>query len=193
MNTALLINGSKKSVEGGGRLNETLQNVAKEYLQSKNYKILETIIDKGYGEQEEVQKWLDSNLIIWQMPAWWMGEPWMVKEYIDKVFIAGYGKFNTGDGRHKENPNINYGKGGLLQGKKALFSVTWNAPLNAFIDKHEFFEGVGVEGVYLHFRKIHEFIGMSVLPIFMCNDVIKNPQVDKFIANYKEHLAKVLG
>ncbi|MWV62730.1 NADPH quinone reductase MdaB [Helicobacter saguini] len=191
--TALLLNGGKKFAESTGRLSDTLQNVAKEYLESKGFQVLETHIDKGYNEQDEVQKWLDSNLIVWQMPAWWMGEPYIVKEYIDKVFMAGFGKIFKSDGRHADNPNVNYGKGGLLQGKKALFSVTWNAPLNAFVDKNEFFEGVGVEGVYLHFRKIHEFIGMSVLPIFMCNDVMKNPQIEQYIANYKAHLEKYIN
>ncbi len=51
-----------------------------------------------------------------------------------------------------------------------------------------FFEGVGVEGVYLHLRKIHEFCGMEWLPIFMCNDVVKIPQVERYITKYREHI-----
>lgn len=47
-----------------------------------------------------------------------------------------------------------------------------------------------MEGVYLHLRKAHEFCGMSCLPIFMCNDVVKNPQVERYIAEYKAHLQK---
>lgn len=71
-----------------------------------------------------------------------------------------------------------------------MFSVTWNAPLEAFTDKEEFFEGLGVEIVYLPLRKTHEFIGMNVLPTFMCNDVVKNPQIERYIADYKAHLQK---
>ncbi|TLD97599.1 NADPH quinone reductase MdaB [Helicobacter jaachi] len=186
----LLINGAKAFGESSGRLNETLQGVAKEFLESSGIKVAETHIDSGYDAAKEVQKWLDSNIVIWQMPAWWMGEPWIVKEYIDKVFMAGFGKFFKSDGRHRDNPNVNYGKGGLLGGKKAMISVTWNAPLYAFTDKNEFFEGLGVEMVYFHFRKIHEFIGMSNLPTFMCNDVMKNPQIPQFIETYKAHLKK---
>lgn len=82
---ALLINGSKKFGNDGTRLNGTLQSVAKEELESKGYKVLETIIDKGYTPQEEIMKIKESDLIIYQMPAWWMGEPWIVKKYIDEV------------------------------------------------------------------------------------------------------------
>lgn len=71
-----------------------------------------------------------------------------------------------------------------------MLSVTWNAPKEAFTESNGFFEGVGVEGVYLHLRKIHEFCGMEWLPIFMCNDVVKNPQVRQYISEYKAHLQK---
>ena len=77
---ALLINGSKKFGNDGTRLNGTLQGVAKEFLESRGYKVLETIIDKGYTPQEEIAKIKESSLIIYQMPAWWMGEPWIVKK-----------------------------------------------------------------------------------------------------------------
>ncbi len=55
------------------------------------------------------------------------------------------------------------------------------------------FEGLGVEIVYLHLRKAHEFLGMQVLPTFMCNDVVKNPQVERYIKDYAAHLRRVLG
>ena len=48
---ALLINGSKKFGNDGTRLNTTLQGIAKEVLESKGYKVLETIIDNGYNTQ----------------------------------------------------------------------------------------------------------------------------------------------
>lgn len=193
MKTALLINGGKAYTESKGRLSASLQAVAKAWLENKGYKVLESVVDKGYDDKEEVEKWMASELVIWQMPAWWMGEPWIVKKYIDEVFMAGFGKFLTSDGRDADNPDINYGKGGLMQGKKVMFITTWNAPLRTFTDKNEFFEGLGVEMVYFHFRKIHEFIGMSVLPTFMCNDVMKNPKFDEYVANYKAHLEKVVG
>lgn len=185
---ALLINGSKKFGNDGTRLNATLQSVAKEELESKGYKVLETIIDKGYKVEEELKKIKDSHLIIYQMPAWWMGEPWIVKKYIDEVFLAGVGVLFANDGRSRADESLKYGSGGLAQDKRVMLSVTWNAPKEAFIESNGFFEGVGVEGVYLHLRKAHEFCGMEWLPIFMCNDVVKNPQVERYITKYREHI-----
>lgn len=181
----LLINGSKKFGNGGARLNATLQSVAKEFLESKGYKVLETVIDKGYIPQEEITKFKESNLIIYQMPAWWMGEPWIVKKYIDEVYGHGVSILFENDGRSRADESLKYGSGGLAKDKKVMLSVTWNAPKGAFIESNGFFEGVGVEGVYLHLRKIHEFCGMEWLPIFMCNDVVKNPQVQQYISEYK--------
>ncbi|WP_276951655.1 NAD(P)H-dependent oxidoreductase [Helicobacter rodentium] len=193
MATILLLNGGKAFGNSGGRLSQTLHNVAKQTLQNLGFKILETHIDEGYDEQTEVQKWLDSKVIIYQMPGWWMGEPWIVKKYIDEVGIAGAGKFFTSDGRHSATPTQGYGTGGLLKDKKYMFSLTWNAPLEAFTDPNGFFEGVGVEGVYFHLHKAHEFMGMSALPTFICNDVVKNPQVEQYIQDYTAHLKRVFG
>ena len=184
---ALLINGSKKFGNDGTRLNATLQSVAKEELESKGYKVLETIIDKGYKVEEELKKIKDSHLIIYQMPAWWMGEPWIVKKYIDEVYLAGVGVLFANDGRSRADESLKYGSGGLARDKRVMLSVTWNAPKEAFIESNGFFEGVGVEGVYLHLRKAHEFCGMEWLPIFMCN-VVKNPQVERYITKYREHI-----
>lgn len=120
---ALLINGSKKFGNDGTRLNATLQSVAKEELESKGYKVLETIIDKGYRVEEELKKIKDSHLIIYQMSAWWMGEPWIVKKYIDEVYLGGVGVLFANDGRSRADESLKYGSGGLAQGKKVMLSV----------------------------------------------------------------------
>ena len=74
-----------------------------------------------------------------------------------------------------------------------MFSLTWNAPIEAFTRKGDFFDGVGVDGVYLHLHKAHQFMGMSPLPTFICNDVVKNPQVETYKADYKAHLQGIFG
>lgn len=191
MKKILLLNGGKKFGHSGGMLSQTLHDLAKETLQNLGCSIEETIIDKGYDCQKELEKWLKSDAAIWQMPGWWMGEPWIVKEYIDKVFIAGRGTLFTSDGRHRDNPTQNYGTGGLAKDKKYMFSLTWNAPIEAFTREGDFFEGVGVDGVYFHLHKAHQFLGMSPLPTFICNDVVKNPQVEQYKADYVAHLKKI--
>ncbi|WP_173788104.1 NAD(P)H-dependent oxidoreductase [Campylobacter lari] len=191
MKNILLLNGAKELKFSKGKLNHTLQEIAKNTLKSLNYNIKETIIDNAYDIEEEVQKLMWADVWVYQMPAWWMGEPWIVKKYMDEIYIQGKDKFFINDGRSSANPSINYGTGGLLKDKKYMFSLTWNAPIEAFTLKNEFFDGVGVDMVYLHLHKAHEYMGMSALPTFIANDVCKNPQVQEYFTNYKAHLEKI--
>jgi len=109
------------------------------------------------------------------------------------VFTEGHGKLYASDGRTRSDAAKKYGSGGLLQGKTYMLSLTWNAPLEAFTDPEQFFEGVGVDSVYLHFHKANQFLGMEGLPTFICNDVIKLPNVDRDIARYRAHLASIFA
>ena len=193
MKKVLILNGSKKFGNDNTRLNATLCEVASQQLESFGYAVSHTHIDKGYNPQEEVQKIVQSDILIYQMPAWWMGEPWIVKKYIDEVYLTGAGILFKNDGRSRKDEGEKYGSGGLCQGKKVMFSTTWNAPLGAFSQKEAFFEGKGIEAVLWHLHKAHQFLGMQILPTFMCNDVIKNPQIESYITAYKEHLKTHLG
>ncbi|EAL56074.1 modulator of drug activity (mda66) [Campylobacter coli RM2228] len=47
--------------------------------------------------------------------------------------------------------------------------------------------------MYLHLHKANQFLGIKPLPTFICNDVMKNPQVEKYIEDYKAHLQKVFS
>ena len=49
------------------------------------------------------------------------------------------------------------------------------------------------DALYMYFHKLNEFIGLTRLPTFLCNDVIKNPQVEQYVADYQAHLEKVFG
>lgn len=184
----LLLNGAKHFGHSDGKLNHTLHNEAVKILTDLEHTVRQTIIDDGYDVEDEIEKFLWMDVVIWQMPAWWMGEPWTVKKYIDEVFTQGHGRLYKSDGRHEADPTKGYGTGGLLYGKHHMLCVTWNAPIEAFYDKTEFFNGVGVDMVYLHFHKIHEFMGIKPLKTFMCNDVVKNPHIPNFISSYKDHL-----
>ncbi|GMB90362.1 Modulator of drug activity [Helicobacter ailurogastricus] len=187
----LLLNGAKNFGHSKGRLNTTLHAHAAQTLQALNHSVAETQIEQGYNIEEEIEKILKADALIWQMPGWWMGEPWIVKKYMDEVFTTGHGKLYKNDGRSHAAPTKNYGKGGLLHGKKYMFSLTWNAPIEAFTEKEEFFEGVGVDGLYLHLHKANQFLGMQALPTFICNDVIKNPRISQYLQDYTAHLQKV--
>ncbi len=192
MTKVLILNGGKTFAHSKGQLNETLVTVAEQHLRSLNHEVKVTHIDQGYDIETEIEKWVWADVVIQQTPAWWMGVPWIVKKYIDDVFTLGHGRLYESDGRSRHNAEQKYGSGGLLQGKKYLLSVTWNAPEEAFTDSQQFFEGKGVDGVYFPMHKAHQFLGMSPLNTFMCNDVIKNPDIDNDISRFKAHLTREL-
>ena len=193
MSNVLIVNGGKKFAHSAGALNNSLVELAESYLTELNHSVKVTEVDIGYDIETEIEKWLWSDVVIHQNPAWWMGTPWIVKKYIDEVFTIGHGRLYQSDGRTRSDNNKNYGSGGLIQGKKYMLSVTWNAPKEAFTDPSQFFEGVGVDGVYLPFHKAHQFLGMSPLKTFICNDVIKNPNIDGDLERYKSHLKELFS
>ena len=188
MSNVLIINGAKNFLLSKGELNQKFSDLAAEHLTRAGHHVSVTKVDSGYSIEEEVEKIANSDFIIFQMPAWWMGEPWTVKRYLDEVFTAGHGVLYANDGRSRSDSSKKYGSGGLMQGKKYMLSLTWNAPLEAFNDPKQFFNGVGVEGVYLHFHKANQFLGLSPLPTFMANDVEKNPKIEKDVDRFIKHL-----
>lgn len=189
MRQILIINAGKAFGHSNGQLNQTLAEVAEDALRRSGHEVKISHIDQGYDVAAEVDKYLWADTIIYQMPAWWMGLPWILKKYIDEVFTAGHGSLYASDGRSRSDAAKKYGSGGLIQGKTYMLSVTWNAPVSAFDDPTDFFGGVGVDGVYLPFHKANEFLGMRALPTFMCNDVIKQPDIEGDIVRYRQHLA----
>lgn len=189
----LIINGAKQFAHSKGQLNDTLSEVADGFLRDAGHAVQVVRADGDYEVQQEVEKFLWADLVIWQMPGWWMGCPWTVKKYMDDVFTAGHGSLYASDGRTRSDAAKKYGSGGLIQGKKYMLSLTWNAPLDAFTDEEQFFHGVGVDGVYLPFHKANQFLGMSSLPTYIANDVIKQPDVPRYVEEYRQHLAQVLA
>lgn len=193
MKNVLIINAGKKFAHSEGALNNTLTDAAAAFLRQGGMDVRVTVVDAGYDCEQEVGNYLWADAIIYQMPGWWMGAPWILKKYIDEVFTLGHGRLYASDGRTRSDGAKKYGSGGLLQGKRYMLSLTWNAPLQAFTDPEQFFEGVGVDGVYLPFHKANQFLGMTALSTFICNDVIKVPQIEQDITKYREHLGRVFA
>jgi modulator of drug activity B len=192
MKKILLLNGGKKFAHSDGRYNATLHDAAVAYLDRAGFDVKTTFIDGGYDAEEEVQKILWADLVIYQMPGWWMGAPWTVKKYLDEVFTAGHGSLYANDGRTRSDASQKYGSGGLVHGKKYMLSLTWNAPQQAFDDPSDFFEAKGVDAVYFPFHKANQFLGMSALPTFLSTDVMKMPNIERDVARYEQHLAEVV-
>ena len=192
MEKILIINGgSYFPPNWKGALNTTLSEEAAKYLKSKGHEVQITKCDTDYNIQEEVEKVKWADVLIWQFPVWWMQEPWQVTKYMDEVYMSAGGILFTGDGRTRSDPTKKYGTGGLPHNKKYMLSTTWNAPIEAFTDPDGLFEGKGIDYPFVGFRKAHQSVGMKPLPSFICNDVVKNLNIPKYIEDLHKHLDMV--
>lgn len=189
----LIINGAKKFAHSNGELNDTLTILAQQVLVELGHTVQISRADSNYDIQEEIQKYIWADVVIYQMPGWWMGVPWTVKKYIDDIFTEGHGTLYVSDGRSRSDTSKKYGSGGLIHDKKYMLSLTWNAPKEAFTQADQFFEGVGVDGVYLPFHKANQFLGMQGLNTFIVHDVIKMPNVEQYESEYRQHLIDIFA
>ncbi|MDD9266216.1 NAD(P)H-dependent oxidoreductase [Paenibacillus sp. GCM10023248] len=181
MKNILIINGHQKYGSSEGKLNQTLVDSMVSLLQENN-SVKTTTLQKGYSVEEEQQKFIWADTIIYQTPIYWFSVPGLLKTYMDEVFA--YGLFFKGADQ--------YGRGGLLTNKTYMLSTTWNAPEKAFNDPTQFFKGDGLEGALGHLHRVQEFLGMHPLKSFACYDVIKNPNIDKYVTELHAHLKNVL-
>lgn len=188
MKEILILNGGMEYGESKGKLNLAFSEIMADELKKLGKNVSISHIAKGYEIDTEVVKWQKADVVIWQIPGWWMGEPWIVKKYIDEV-LHDDAPFYTGDGRSRNDESKRYGSGGLCQGKAMMLSTTWNAPLYAFNQVGEFFDGRGVDELFIHLYKIHQFMGFSkFLPSFMANDVHKKPNFTQWEADLRAHI-----
>jgi len=177
----LVINGHKHYWYSEGKLNKTLFDEIVKVLSPSN-EIKTTIIEEGYNVEDEIQKYLWADLVIFQTPVNWFSIPWLFKKYIDEIYQLKI--FYQG--------SEDYGRGGLLLGKKYMLSLTWNSPKNVFGKTGGFFDGRSVDDVFIAMHKLHEFCGMEKMETFSVHDVVKNPKVDEYIKELHEHLDKFI-
>jgi NADPH dehydrogenase (quinone) len=177
-----------------GTLNNSFINKAKDFFTAKGFEVLETKIEDGYNADEEVEKHLQTDIVILQTPVNWFGSPWIYKKYIDEVFNYGLlnKSFLINDGRTDEDPTKQYGTGGLLQGKRFMICATWNAPAEAFDNpKNKLFEGKGLTDIFLPITSNYRFCGYEVIDSYNCYDIYRRSDLAKDLENYPSHLEKV--
>ncbi|WP_430937296.1 NAD(P)H-dependent oxidoreductase [Saccharicrinis sp. 156] len=193
MKNIFIINGSHPFAHSGGRFNETLFNTTISFFESlEGYEVKSTQVGEDYNPQEEVEKFKWADLIIYHTPIWWFQIPFGFKKYIDEVFTEGHQNgIYTSDGRSRKNPNINYGTGGLMHGKKYILTTSWNAPKTAFTLENEFFNQKSVdEGVMFGFHRMNAFTGMELLATHHFHDMEKNADVPLELKKHKTFLNK---
>ena len=191
----LLINGHQR-YEGfaEGKLNRTVFEATAKQLTTMGHEVKSTIVDDGYDIPAELEKYQWADAVFVQTPVYWMSVPYLFKKYIDEVFTAGIGEvLCKDDGRTRSDLSRKYGSGGLLQGKKYMISTTWNAPLEAFEDPDQFFEGKGVDGIFMWLHKNFQFFGMEPLPTFSCFDVLKSADVEGDLGRLQEHVKEAFS
>lgn len=192
MSNILIINGAKKFGHSNGQLNDTLTEVADGILRDLGHDVKVVRADSDYDVKTEVQNFVWADAVIWQMPGWWMGAPWTVKNTSMTCLPKVTARCTPAMAAHVQMP-LKIWLRRADSGQKYMLSLTWNAPMEAFTEKDQFFHGVGVDGVYLPFHKANQFLGMEALPTFITNDVIKMPDVPRYIAEYRKHLTEIFG
>ncbi|MGJ5641387.1 NAD(P)H-dependent oxidoreductase [Formosa sp. S-31] len=198
MKKVFIIDGGKKFAHSGGNLNKTIVEWDKSFFTSENdFELKITNLEEPYDTENEVDKFIWADVVIYHFPIWWMYIPFSLKSYLDHVLTAGHRKgMYYSDGRKADNPERNYGTGGLMQDTKYMVTTTWNAPATAFTIPEEFFEGRSVDdGVLFPFHKMNAFCGMSALESFHFHDVEKNmdeARLELLKTNYLEHLNQSL-
>jgi len=184
----LLVNGHEYWESSPGLLNKTIVEQAKLWCKKHNHEVQITTVEQAYEEEEEVQKILWADIIIYFSPVYWMSITSKMKSYFDHVYAKGRGRIFKNDGREDGGQ---YGSGGLMQHKKYMLITTWNAPEEAFADDKQFlFEGKDVDNVFLNFHSMQKFIGMQKLKSFSLFNVKKHADIDRFIKNLHFHLDK---
>jgi modulator of drug activity B len=196
MKHILIINAGQTFAHSGGKYNKTITETTLAFFKRFDaVQVLVTHIAEGYDSEEEVGTFAWADYIIYHTPMWWFQVPNGFKKYIDEVFTAGHRKgIYHSDGRSSEHPEINYGTGGMLQGRKYMITSSWNAPKTAFTLPGEFFNETSVDdGPLFGFHRMNAFASLEKMESFHFHDVEKNANVTEDMTAYTRHLESTFG
>ena len=188
-----IINGGQTFAHSGGMFNNTLTGWTVEVMKEKGFAYRVTNINDAFDPLAEVENFKWADIIIYHTPIWWFQLPNGMKRYIDEVFTAGHDNgIYRNDGRSRKNPDVNYGTGGLMQGKRYMVTTSWNAPQTAFTLEGEFFDRHTVdEGVLFGFHKMNQFVGMTRIEGFHFHDLEKNATPERIAEYHKAYVAHI--
>lgn len=188
-----IINGGQTFAHSGGMFNNTLTGWTVEVMKEKGFAYRVTNINDAFDPLAEVENFKWADVIIYHTPIWWFQLPNGMKRYIDEVFTAGHDNgIYRNDGRSRKNPDVNYGTGGLMQGKRYMVTTSWNTPQTAFTLEGEFFDRHTVdEGVLFGFHKMNQFVGMTRIEGFHFHDLEKNATPERIAEYHKAYVAHI--
>lgn len=186
-----VINGGQVFGHSGGKFNKTIFDSTIDFFENQDgFEVQSADINGVYDAAEEVKKYVWADVVIYHTPIWWFQLPHGFKKYIDEVFTEGHqsGIYKS-DGRSSANPEINYGTGGMLYGRKYMVTSSWNAPKTAFTIPGEFFNETSVDdGALFGFHRMNAFTGMTPMESLHFHDVEKNANVAQELKRYAAHL-----
>ncbi|WP_447641327.1 MULTISPECIES: NAD(P)H-dependent oxidoreductase [Chitinophagaceae] len=187
MRKVFIINGGQTFAHSGGKFNTAVTDWTKSTLLENNLEVKVTNINDDFDPMMEVEHFKWADIIVYHFPIWWFQVPNRLKRYIDEVFTAGHNNgIYKSDGRSRSNPAINYGTGGLMQGKKYFVTTSWNAPETAFTLENEFFDQHSVdEGILFGFHKMNQFAGLENIGSFHFHDMEKGATKER-IDHYRQ-------
>jgi len=189
-----IINGGQIFGHSGARFNKTLFDSTINFFNNNpGFEVRHTDINETWDPKQEVANYVWADVVIYHTPIWWFQVPHGLKKYIDVVFTEGHqtGIYHS-DGRSSINPDINYGTGGMLHGRKYMVTSSWNAPATAFTIPGEFFNEISVDqGALFGFHRMNAFTGMTPLEGLHFHDVEKNADIVKDLGRYQQHLKKL--
>lgn len=189
-----IINGGQVFGHSGGQFNKTIAEASIRFFKSHSgFDVRYTDINEVYDPVQQVENYVWADIVIYHTPVWWFQLPHGLKKFIDVVFTEGHNKgIYRSDGRSSANPDINYGTGGLLHGRKYMVTTSWNAPAAAFTLPGEFFMETSVDdGPLFGFHRMNAFTGMTPLESMHFHDVEKNANIAADMQRYQKHLEKV--
>ncbi|OEH92791.1 NAD(P)H-dependent oxidoreductase [Bacillus solimangrovi] len=176
MSKIFIVNGHEYYDFSPGRLNSTMIQKMIQEFKKHNHEIKTTIVQEGYNIKEEQEKFNWADVIIYQSPVHSFNLPLLFLKYFSELL------------KHFVTLDTEYGHGGLLQGKKYMFSLTMNAPEYSFGNKEKFFDGKSIDDLFFHVHKLQQFTGMTPLPTFALYDVMHNPDIDVYLSKLQKHL-----
>jgi len=193
MKNVLIINGHEHYDEvAEGNLTKIYIDTATAFLKAQGFSVKQAVVESDYDSQEEVEKFVWADYIIFQYPVYWMGLPAKAKRYIDEVFTKGHhnGLYES-DGRSRSDASKKYGSGGLLQDKKYMLSMTYNCPASEFDNKEGFFDGLSLDEANIATHKTFQFCGAKPLETYSVHDIFKGDlDIDKEVEKLKKTLSK---
>jgi len=188
----LIINGHQYYPQiAEGKLTKVFIDTADEFFKTHGFNVKHSVVESDYDVNEEVEKFVWADYILFQYPVYWMGVPWMTKKYIDEVFSAGQNKgLYVNDGRSRSDASKTYGSGGSMQGTKYMLSLTYNCPSTEFDNKEGFFDGLSLDEAHIATHKTFAFCGAEPLQTYAIHDIFKG---DLDVSGELEKFKKVLS